>query len=96
MHVFGPDRDNTIALVCVYVGMYVVITTLLVLPGGLGQAFHHSLYWANNFAPYYTTYTGTGTNQKGKDPLGSFHGNIHLNATLWCSHAWLEHSYLPP
>ncbi len=64
--------------------MYVVITTLLVLPGGIGWAFHPSLYQANNFAPYYTTYSmGTGTNQNDKDPLGSFHGNIHLNVTLW-------------
>ncbi len=79
--------------------MYVVITTILVLPGalGLGRAFRPSLCRANNFAPYYTTYSvGTGTNQKDKDPLGSFYGDIHLNVTLWYSHAWSEHSYLPP
>ncbi len=76
--------------------MYVVITTLLVLPGGLGQGFHPSLYRANNFAPYYTTYSvGTGTNQKDKNPLVSFDDDIHLNVTLCYSHAWSEHSYLP-
>ncbi len=65
------------------VHMYIVITTLLVLSGGLGQAFHQSHYRANNLAPYYTTYSmGTWTNQKDKDPLGSFHGDIHLNMTL--------------
>ncbi len=82
-----------------YVCMYVVITTLLVPPGGLGRAFHPSLYQANNFAPYYTTYSlysvGTKTNQKDKDPLGSFHGDIHLNVILWYSHGWSENSYLP-
>ncbi len=67
-------------LVNMYVCMYGVITTLLVLPGGLGRAFHPSLYRANNFAPYYTTYTGT--NQTDKDSLGSFHGDIRLNVTL--------------
>ncbi len=36
--------------------MYVCITTLLVLPGRLGRIFHPSLYRANNFAAYYTTY----------------------------------------
>ncbi len=59
-------------IVCMY--MYVVITTLLVLPGGLGRSFHPYLYRANNFAPYYITYSvGTAINQKDKDPLGSFH-----------------------
>ncbi len=63
--------------------MYVVIRSLLILSGGLGQAFHPSLDRANHFAPYYTTYSvRTGTNQKYKDHLGSFHGDIHLNVTL--------------
>ncbi len=30
---------------------------------------------------------GTGINQKDKDPVGSYHGDIHINVTLWYSHA---------
>ncbi len=63
--------------------MYLAITPLLVLPGGIGRAFPPSLYRANNFAPYYSTYSvGTGTNQKDKDPLGSFHGDPVIQSCM--------------
>ncbi len=34
--------------ICMYV---VVITSLMILPGGLGQVFHPTLYRTNYFAP---------------------------------------------
>ncbi len=62
--------------VCMY-----VVSTILVLPGGLGQGFPPPFYSNganNNVAPYtdHTTYSmGTWTNQKNKYTLGSFHGD---------------------
>ncbi len=59
--------------------MYVV-STLLILPGGIDQAFHLPLYsnGANNFAPKrgHTIHSmSTGTNQKDKYALDSFHSD---------------------
>ncbi len=77
-----PYGKYYLTFVCMYV-CSVVITTFLVLPGVIGRAFHPSLYRANKFAPYYTAYSvGTGTNQKDKHLLGSFHGDIHSTMTL--------------
>ncbi len=66
-------------------GRQAVITILLVLPGSLGRSFHPSLYLPIILPPshYYTTYSmATGTTQKDKDHLLTFHSDIHLYMTL--------------